>query len=79
MKSARVLFVDDDGSTAEVTAKPDGGRWRTSEPLPDGVAAVVGEGCVRDAHGNFNGQASDPARGGADPPHGAKSACHGRH
>jgi hypothetical protein len=51
--------------TERVPATLVDGRWRTSRALAPGESARVGQGCVKDAFGNYNGAASSGV--GADP------------
>jgi hypothetical protein len=57
-ETATVTFASLDGSSRQVTAVRQGGRWRTSAALAGFESALVGRGCVRDVHGNFNGAVS---------------------
>jgi len=75
--SAKVAFVGPSGQVDRVAAQPRDGRWYTTTPLPPGAAAYVQSGCVRDAYGNYNGQPSGAAAGGAALPAGVEGTCRG--
>jgi hypothetical protein len=58
-----------------VAAIREGGRWVSGRALRAGEHAYVGEGCVRDAFGNFNGAASGTVGGPVTEP---SVTCTGR-
>ena len=53
---ATFTFAAADGTTRQVEARLEGGRWTAVEPLGTGERARVERGAVRDRFGNFNGE-----------------------
>jgi hypothetical protein len=70
---ATVTFVSPTGHVHRVPATPQGDRWISNRAIGPGTA-VVGEGCVRDAFGDFNGQPSSPLGSGNPSPAAVKCA-----
>ena len=57
-KFATVTFASASGSEQVPATLGTDGRWHTSQPLPDGQAAYVCPGGLRDEWGNTNGELS---------------------
>jgi neutral/alkaline ceramidase-like enzyme len=70
---ATVTFVSPTGHVHRVPARPKGDRWISDRAIGT-ATAVVGEGCVRDAFGDFNGQPSQPLGSGTPSPSAVKCA-----